>query len=129
MCFSDNLKKCRIEKGLSQKELAEKIGVAPSTYSLYERGAREPDVAKIKTIAKVLGVSGDYLLFGEDDPFNTVAFALYKQLDFEDKAEIRGEMKQMLKSNKYNNKKSSISNELVEEFKQYKEKKIPINLK
>lgn len=30
---------------------------------------------------------------------------MYKQLDTEDKAEIRGEMKQMLKADKYNDKK------------------------
>ena len=69
MCFCDNLKKCRETKGMSQKELAEIIGVAPSTYSLYESGAREPDVLKIKSIAKALDVTGDYLLFGTDKPF------------------------------------------------------------
>lgn len=69
MCFCDNLKKCRESKGMSQKELAEIIGVAPSTYSLYESGAREPDVLKIKGMAKALNVTGDYLLFGTDRPF------------------------------------------------------------
>lgn len=70
MCFCDNLKKCRESKGMSQKDLAEIIGVAPSTYSLYESGAREPDVLKIKNIAKALDVTGDYLLFGTDKPFS-----------------------------------------------------------
>ena len=33
--FNENLKKARLESGLSQKELSENIGVAKSTYSLY----------------------------------------------------------------------------------------------
>lgn len=70
MCFYINLKKCREDKGLSQKEVAEMIGVAPSTYSLYEKGTREPDVIKIKGLAKALNVTGDYLLFGTDKPFD-----------------------------------------------------------
>mgnify|MGYP002225848308 CR=1 FL=1 len=33
--FNDNLKEARLRSGLSQKEVAENIGVAKSTYSLY----------------------------------------------------------------------------------------------
>ena len=33
--FNENLKSAREKKGLSQKEVAEAIGVAKSTYSLY----------------------------------------------------------------------------------------------
>lgn len=64
MCFFNNLKQCRLNKNLSQKELAESIGVAPSTYSLYESGKREPDVEKIKLLSEKLDVTADYLLFG-----------------------------------------------------------------
>ena len=108
MCFHIYLKKCRTDKGISQKDLAAMIGVAPSTYSQYESGVREPDVMKIKKIAKALKVTGDYLLFGTDSPFQeennnkTEYEILYSQLDDIDRAEIRGEMKQMLKADKYN---------------------------
>ena len=60
--FYENLKAARKEKNLSQKEVAEAIGVAKSTYSLYESGKREPNVKTIKKIADFLGVSGDSLL-------------------------------------------------------------------
>ena len=60
--FNENLKYAREQKGLSQKEVSEKIGVAKSTYSLYESGNREPNVQTIKKIADVLGVSADELL-------------------------------------------------------------------
>lgn len=42
--FNQNLKKAREQKGLTQKDVAEIIGVAKSTYSLYESGSREPNV-------------------------------------------------------------------------------------
>ena len=48
--FNENLKKARLESGLSQKELSENIGVAKSTYSLYESGKREPNVNTIKKV-------------------------------------------------------------------------------
>jgi transcriptional regulator with XRE-family HTH domain len=60
--FCENLKEARIAKGLTQKEVADCIGVAKSTYSLYEGGNREPGVPTIKKIAKALDVSADELL-------------------------------------------------------------------
>ena len=54
--FNDNLKEARLRSGLSQKEVAENIGVAKSTYSLYESGNREPNVNTIKKIADCLNV-------------------------------------------------------------------------
>lgn len=57
--FNENLKEARIKKGLSQKEVADNIGVAKSTYSLYESGNREPNVQTIKKIADFLGISAD----------------------------------------------------------------------
>ena len=65
--FAENLKNARIRAGLTQAQIAEKIGVAPSSYSFYESGKREPDVMKIKQIASVLGVTGDDLLGIEFD--------------------------------------------------------------
>ncbi len=60
--FYENLKKARKAAGLSQIAVADQLGVAKSTYSLYESGKREPDVPKIKKLAQILGVSSDVLL-------------------------------------------------------------------
>lgn len=60
--FANNLKLFRKNLGLKQIEIAEKIGVAKSTYSQYENGQREPNVLTIKKIANVLNISGDELL-------------------------------------------------------------------
>lgn len=62
MSFSEKLKAARITKGLTQEEVARKIGIAKSTYCGYETGKREPDVDKIKKLAYVLGTTGDILL-------------------------------------------------------------------
>lgn len=71
--FYQNLKLAREQKGLSQKDVAEKIGVAKSTYSLYESGNREPNVQTIKKIANVLDVSADELLGIDTEPVTIAA--------------------------------------------------------
>ena len=71
--FYENLKFAREQKGLSQKDVAEKIGVAKSTYSLYESGNREPNVQTIKKIANVLDVSADELLGIDVEPVTRAA--------------------------------------------------------
>ncbi len=70
--FNENLKNARERRGMSQKDVAEEIGVAKSTYSLYESGNREPNVQTIKKIADVLNVSADDLL-GLNDESVTIA--------------------------------------------------------
>ena len=66
--FNENLKIAREKRGLSQKEVAEGIGVAKSTYSLYESGNREPNVQTIKKIADILNTSADELLGINEEP-------------------------------------------------------------
>lgn len=63
--FHVNLREARKASGMTQKEVAEKIGVARSTYALYETGERSPDVEVVKKLATVLNVSGDYLIGNE----------------------------------------------------------------
>lgn len=49
--FKDMLKYYRMRDGLSQSELAKKLGVSPSTISMYEIGQREPDFETEEAIA------------------------------------------------------------------------------
>lgn len=81
--FHENLKKIRLQKGLSQKDVAEQIGVANSTYSLYESGNREPNVQTIKKIADVLNTSADNLL-GIDDFDSFTLAAHFEGEDYTD---------------------------------------------
>ncbi|WP_302360986.1 helix-turn-helix domain-containing protein [uncultured Megasphaera sp.] len=57
-----HLKELRIEKGMSQTEVAREIGVSRQTYNFYENGKRDPDTAMVKTLADFFGVTADYLL-------------------------------------------------------------------
>ena len=57
----------RRQKNWSQKELAERMGVRPSTIGMYEQGRREPDCAGLVRLAELseyYGVTTDYLLTG-----------------------------------------------------------------
>lgn len=49
--FKDMLKYFRIKEGLSQSELAEKLGMSASRISMYEVGKREPDFESEEKIA------------------------------------------------------------------------------
>ena len=65
--FNENLKKLRLDAGLKQVEVAKKIGVAKNTYCNWELGVREPNILKIKALAKLFGVSVDYLVGMEEN--------------------------------------------------------------
>lgn len=61
MAFEDRLKEARLQKGFTQEQIAEKIGVAKSTYTGYEKGNREPNVNTIGILMKELGVDANFL--------------------------------------------------------------------
>ena len=54
----------RKSKGLTQKDLAERLGVVPKTVSKWETGQGFPDVSIISSLADVFGVSERILLSG-----------------------------------------------------------------
>ena len=58
----------RREKGLSQKELAEKLGVTNKAISRWETGRGYPDIEIIPELCRVLGISVQELLDGERIP-------------------------------------------------------------
>ena len=59
-CF--RLKELRREKGLSARELAEKLCVRDSTIIRWESGKMMPTIDKLYDIASFFGVTADYLL-------------------------------------------------------------------
>ena len=54
----------RRESGLSQAELAVALRISPSAVGMYEQGRREPAAETLVEIARIFGVSVDYLLTG-----------------------------------------------------------------
>ena len=68
MGLRENLKAARKRAGMTQKQAAEAMGITESTYCGYETGKRLPDALKIRQLAALFDVSGDYLLGLVDDP-------------------------------------------------------------
>ena len=60
--FISRLDQARKEKGLTQRELANRVGVTEVSMSRYANGARVPKGPIVVNIAKALGVSVDYLV-------------------------------------------------------------------
>lgn len=60
--FSSKLKALRKQSGLTQAELANRLGVGKSTISMYELGAREPDFGNLEALADLFNVPMSVLL-------------------------------------------------------------------
>ena len=67
MDFPDRLASLRKEKNLTQKQLAERIGVHVAQIRRYESGTSQPTLDVIRKIAIALHVSADKLIFGENE--------------------------------------------------------------
>lgn len=59
--IGDNIKKYRNQKGLTQKQLAEKVGCATGTIQQYELGKRQPRIEQSQKIADALSIPLSYL--------------------------------------------------------------------
>lgn len=66
--FSSRLLACRKEKGLSQKTLAEILGVSDAAVTMMEKSKRAPSFEVLCTLADYFDVSLDYLVGRSDDP-------------------------------------------------------------
>lgn len=62
MSYGNNIRRIRIERGLSQEELAQAVGVTGSAISRWESGQRQPNIEKLKKLSAALGVTVDELL-------------------------------------------------------------------
>lgn len=62
MDFSSRLKELRIQAGLTQLQLAQRLGITKSVISFYELSERAPSPDVLVRIAKIFHVSTDYLL-------------------------------------------------------------------
>ena len=70
--IGDRIKQKRKELGLTQAELGERLNITDRAVSKWEQGEGDPNLSIIPDIAKVLGVSLDYLLLGKEEPTITL---------------------------------------------------------
>ena len=59
--IAEIIKKLRSEKNLTQKQLAEEIGVSKSTVAMWETGDRKPSRELLEQVADYFNVDMDYL--------------------------------------------------------------------
>ena len=62
MLYSERIKKLRLEKGMSQQELGDMIGITKVSICGYENGTRTPSLETFDILADILETSTDYLL-------------------------------------------------------------------
>ena len=62
MEFKDILRSLRIEKGISQEQLAKDINFSLSIVNKWENGKKSPSVEAVKILAKYFCVTTDFLL-------------------------------------------------------------------
>jgi transcriptional regulator with XRE-family HTH domain len=62
MNIGERLKELRINKNLSQLEIAENIGVTRSAYCHYEMNNRNPDYETLSKLASLFDVTIDYII-------------------------------------------------------------------
>lgn len=73
MGLPERIKSIRLNEGLSQIDMAKKLGIASSTYQYYERGERIPPADFIVKLITMHGVDCEWLLLGEGVAVSSVA--------------------------------------------------------
>lgn len=64
--FGENLRRIRLERGMSQDDFALLLGTSKQVISRYETGQRSPKVSIVAAYAEKLGVSISALTTGDD---------------------------------------------------------------
>lgn len=62
MSFADNIRRCREKKNLTQKELAETVGITQQALSLFEQGMKVPGIITAVDIARKLDTTVEELI-------------------------------------------------------------------
>jgi transcriptional regulator with XRE-family HTH domain len=76
MSLPDRLIALRKDKGLTQQQMADAIGIHVNSLKKYEAAQAQPSLEVLKKIARSLHVSTDFLLFDEHERVPEDSFAL-----------------------------------------------------
>lgn len=60
--YASRLKDLRKKNWLTQADIAKEIGISQGSYANWENGKREPSLENVVRLAKLFGVTTDYLL-------------------------------------------------------------------
>lgn len=85
--LGERIKRLRLSKGVSQKDIAQYLGVTQQAVGSWERNKSEPTPSMYKLLARYFGVSTDYLLGNNTQNVNNVdesdLLDGYRHLNFE----------------------------------------------
>lgn len=59
--MNTRLRAIRVRKGMLQKDVANYLGITQSAYHHYESGRNEPDIATLRKLADLFGITTDEL--------------------------------------------------------------------
>lgn len=79
--IGNRISKYRKEKGLTQEELAAKLGVSSQAVSKWENDASCPDISLLPQLCRALGITTDELLTGNQNEVKLVPVEQRKSLD------------------------------------------------
>ena len=75
--ISARIKECRIMRKIPQEKMAERLEITFSNYTKIENAYQNVTIKHLKGIAKILDVSIDTLVFGDEDKPNGLKFDDY----------------------------------------------------
>ena len=67
-CIASKIKELRKKAGITQSQLAARLGVSPSAVGMYEQGRREPDSETILKLCGIFNTTTDFLFGKSDEP-------------------------------------------------------------
>lgn len=81
MLTGQKLSDLRLQKGLTQEQLAEKLFVTRELVSKWERGVRQPDYNTVLRIAEALSVDPDTIVCRDDVVLDELSACLPEEMD------------------------------------------------
>ena len=102
--YGDRLKALRLEKGITQQQLADKLGLVHASVSAYERNAKYPSVETLIKLCNFFCVSSDYLL-GLSDSMELKMSGLTDE-------QVQIVTRTIIEFEQYNNLRDSISGDM-----------------
>ncbi len=75
--IGDKIAELRKQNGMSQEELADRMGISRQSVSKWESGQSQPEIEKLLQLSELFHVSTDYLL--KEDTMPTVAKAAVQE--------------------------------------------------
>ncbi len=77
--IGNKIKSLRIEHGMNQKDLAEKLNITQSAYSRLERGETKPDIERLIKLGEIYDVEPTDLIANKEG--NTINFQENKHIE------------------------------------------------